>query len=101
MFTKINEEILSAFYEFLEPDQVWEDAEKFEDYSHDELPGYQFYPELVLFPKTTQQVSKILALANKYLFPVIPRGAGTGLSGGALPVYGGCVLSLEKMNKII
>jgi glycolate oxidase len=56
---------------------------------------------LIVFPRTPQQISEILKLANQSHFPVIPRGAGTGFTGGTLPVEGGVVLVLTKMNKIL
>ncbi len=58
-------------------------------------------PDAVVFPITASQVSQILRLANDQRFPVIPRGAGSGLTGGALPVEGGVVLSTERMNRIL
>jgi FAD/FMN-containing dehydrogenases len=74
-----------------------------EPYGHDETPDSQYnhMPEAVVFAETAQQVAAILKLANQYLVPVVPRGAGTGLACGAVPIYGGIVLSLEKMNKIL
>jgi glycolate oxidase len=58
-------------------------------------------PEAVVFPLNPQHISKIIHLANRYLFPVIPRGAGSGFVGGSLPVEGGLVLVLTRMNRII
>nr|WP_273702543.1 FAD-linked oxidase C-terminal domain-containing protein [Tepidanaerobacter syntrophicus] len=58
-------------------------------------------PDVVLKPTSAEQISKIVKLANKYKIPVTPRGAGSGLSGGAVPICGGIVLSVEKMNKIL
>jgi len=58
-------------------------------------------PDLVLFPQNAQEMSQILILANRFRFPVVPRGAGTGMSGGAVPIGGGVVLSLERMDKIL
>jgi len=58
-------------------------------------------PWAVLWPKSTQEISRILKLANAEGFPVIPRGAGTGLAGGAVPVRGGIVLDLCRMNRIL
>jgi glycolate oxidase len=58
-------------------------------------------PNLVVWPTTPEQISKIVKLANEYHFPIIPRGAGTGLSGGAVPKYGGVILDLSRMNKIL
>lgn len=58
-------------------------------------------PEYVVFPKTTDEVSQILAYANEHLLPVTPRGAGTGLAGGAVPVHGGILLDMSQMNQIL
>ncbi len=69
-------------------------------YSYD-ATNQKFLPEAVAFPLNPQQISKIMFLANRHLFPVIPRGAGSGFVGGSLPVEGGLVLVLTKMNKII
>ncbi len=82
-------------------EHVLSDKTAMQDYSHDETMGLQSPPDLVVKAGTAAQVSAIMELANKYLIPVVPRGAGTGLSGGAVPTAGGIVLSLEKMNKIL
>lgn len=58
-------------------------------------------PDMVVFPSSADEVSKILKLANTYLFPVIPRGQGTGLTGGSVPVKGGVVLVFTRMNRIL
>ncbi|MDL2260733.1 FAD-binding oxidoreductase [Methanimicrococcus sp. OttesenSCG-928-J09] len=58
-------------------------------------------PDFVIFPKTTDEVSQILAYANSHLIPVTARGAGTGLAGGAVPVKGGIVLDMSQMNRLI
>ena len=58
-------------------------------------------PDLVVFPSSAEDVSVILKLANRYLFPVIPRGQGTGLTGGSIPLSGGVVLVFSKMNHIL
>ncbi|PCH91133.1 MAG: FAD-binding oxidoreductase [Bacteroidetes bacterium] len=77
------------------------DREALVDYSHDETEDLEFYPEIVLKPTDEKQISAILKICNKENIPITPRGAGTGLSGGALPIYGGVVLSTEKLNKIL
>jgi glycolate oxidase len=58
-------------------------------------------PWVVVRPCSSREISEILRLANRERFPVVPRGAGTGMSGGAVPVQGGVVLSLERMNHIL
>lgn len=69
-------------------------------YSYD-ATNQKFLPDAVVFPKSAEEISLVLKLANKEAFPVIPRGAGSGFSGGSLPVEGGVVVSLERMNKIL
>ncbi len=72
-------------------------------YSHDEVreKGYTRMPEVVVKPVSAGEISRILTLAGEMLIPVTPRGAGSGLSGSAVPVCGGIVLSLERMNRIL
>jgi len=63
--------------------------------------GQSFMPDAVALPDSAEQVSALLKLANRYRFPVIPRGAGSGMTGGALPVKGGLVIVFSRMNRII
>lgn len=79
---------------------VVHDAGALERFGHDETENLVFPPQLAVLPGSTAEVSAVLALACREGIPVTPRGAGTGLSGGALPVAGGLVLSLERMNRI-
>ncbi len=73
-----------------------------EDYAHDEaLTCAPHPPEVVALPTSTQEVSDLLAMANQLRVPVTARGAGTGLSGACVPLHGGILLSLEKMNRIL
>ncbi|HEX8562973.1 MAG TPA: FAD-linked oxidase C-terminal domain-containing protein [Flavobacterium sp.] len=71
------------------------------DYGNDETEDYVFPPAVVLKPGTTDEVSRIMQIAVKYKIPVTPIGGRTGLSGGALPVYGGIGLSMERFSKIL
>ena len=80
---------------------VMTDAESMKDYGHDQTEDLQFYPAVVVKPGSTEEIAAIMKLANREMIPVTPRGAGTGLSGGALPVYGGILLSTERLNKIL
>jgi glycolate oxidase len=82
---------------------IFGDPEKLENYSHDEVAekDYAHFPEVVVKPGSTAEVSQIMQLACTEKIPVTPRGAGTGLSGGAVPVYGGILLSVENMNRIL
>lgn len=77
--------------------------EKMEPFSHDETHGreYAAFPEVVVKAKSADEISAIMKLANREKIPVTPRGAGSGLSGGAVPLMGGILLSLERMNRIL
>jgi glycolate oxidase len=70
-------------------------------YSFDATPIFQTLPEAIIFPEREEQISEILALANLEKFNVVPRGAGTGLSGGAVPVENCVVVVMTRWNKII
>lgn len=86
-----------------EPHVIYANPDRMLDYAHDEVAGeeYAHLPEVIVKPDGANEVSAILKLANRELIPVTPRGAGSGLSGGAVPVYGGILLSLERMNRIL
>ena len=81
------------------------DREKIEAYSKDEVAPHlwekKYEAEVVCFAETAEQISRLMEYANEYRIPVTPRGAGTGLSGGAVPAYKGIELSLERMNRIL
>ncbi|MEX2441994.1 MAG: FAD-linked oxidase C-terminal domain-containing protein [Alkalispirochaeta sp.] len=79
------------------------DSEALEAFSHDEIPDrtYAHEPEVVVNAATAEEVAAVLQLANREHIPVTPRGAGSGLSGGAVPVYGGIVLRTDRMNRIL
>lgn len=80
---------------------VYTDEESLQKYSHDETEDLHYLPEVVIRPSTAEEISAILKICNKEKIPVTPRGAGTGLSGGALPHLGGVLLSTERMNSIL
>ncbi len=82
---------------------IFKDSEKLEPYSHDEIPGkdYAHMPEVVVRPRTKEEISSIMKLANREMVPITPRGAGSGLSGGAVPIKGGILLSVDRMNSIL
>ncbi|HUT56675.1 MAG TPA: FAD-linked oxidase C-terminal domain-containing protein [Phycisphaerae bacterium] len=82
---------------------VFNDPEKLEPYSHDEIAdrSYARMPEALVRPATAGEIAEIMKLANRERFAVTPRGAGSGLSGGAVPVAGGVVLLVDRMNRIL
>lgn len=75
--------------------------EELVSYSYDATPGYCYLPEVVVIPATTEEVAKVLALANSEKIPVYTRGSGTNLCAGTVPVKGGIVLLMTRMNKIL
>ncbi len=77
------------------------DDDFFDDYSKDQTEDLVFVPSVVLLPRTTAEVSQILAYCNEHLLPITARGAGTGLAGGALPTHGGVVLAMQRFNEIL
>ncbi len=101
MYQKVNTGILRQLEGIVGPENVFLDAERMEPYTHDETVGLQAEPEVVVRATSAQQVSEVFKLANSERVPVTPRGAGYGLSGGAVAVEGGIVLSLEKMNRVL
>jgi glycolate oxidase len=92
---------IDKFKNIVGNDYVFADEESLNNYAHDETENLHFLPDIVIKPRTTQEISAIMKLCNEYLIPVTPRGAGTGLSGGALPNLGGVLLSMERMNSIL
>ncbi|WP_429380517.1 FAD-binding oxidoreductase [Mucilaginibacter sp. UYCu711] len=100
-YNKITPDILSAITHIVGSDAVITGHAEMERYSHDETEDLRYYPEVVVKPKSTLEVAALLKLCNEHLIPVTPRGAGTGLSGGALPVMGGLVMAMERFNQII
>ena len=101
-YNPVTKEIIDELVEIVGKNNVISNKEKMETYSHDETPPqYAHMPEVVVTPKTTEEIVKIVKLANRELIPITPRGAGSGLSGGAIPEFGGIVISLEKMNRIL
>src|SRR6201996_2076574 len=100
-FNKITDEMLSAIKAIVGTDAVITQHTGMEAYSHDETEDLSYYPEVVVKPKSAQEVSELMKLCNEHLIPVTPRGAGTGLSGGALAVKGGVLLAMERFNHIL
>ena len=80
---------------------VFADEETLRNYGHDETEQLLFPPEVVIKPHTAAEISSIMKICNTHKIPVTPRGAGTGLSGGAIPHLGGVLLSMERLNTII
>ena len=97
----ITQQHISRFKAIIGAENVLEDEESRLHYGHDETEALSFPPEVVLKPRTAIEISEILKICNAERIPVTPRGAGTGLSGGALPHLGGVLLSTERMNSML
>ncbi|PSL33074.1 FAD-binding oxidoreductase [Chitinophaga ginsengisoli] len=100
-FAKVNTRHLEAFREIIGAAHVIVEAESLDNYAHDETEDLHYLPEVVLKPDTTEQLSRIMRLCQQEGLPVTPRGGGTGLSGGALPQWGGVLISMERFNRIL
>ncbi|MCO5236732.1 MAG: FAD-binding protein [Chitinophagaceae bacterium] len=97
----VGETHVNRFREIVGEAHVYTEEETLNQYGHDETEQLSYLPEIVIKPRTAVEISEILKICNKELIPVTPRGAGTGLSGGALPYKGGVVISTERMNRIL
>ncbi len=100
-YTKVDKEILDLLISIVGKDYVITGPEELNTYGKDQTEQLLYLPEVVLKPRTAEEISKIMSLCSKLHIPVTPRGAGTGLSGGALPQAGGVLLSTERLNSIL
>jgi glycolate oxidase len=97
----LNPEILSELEKIVGPSYLFTDEATRKLYGHDETEDLNFPPHVVVKPANTEEVAKILKISNTYKIPTVPIGARTGLSGGALSIFGGIGISMERFNKII
>lgn len=100
-YGKITPGLLHDFKIIVGSQFVFDDTESLEIYAHDETENLLYRPEIVIKPRSVDEISSIMKICNEHIIPVTPRGAGTGLSGGAIPRFGGVVLSMERMNSIL
>lgn len=100
-FNKIQPADLFFFTSLLGDKYVLGDKDNLDRCASDETEDLHYLPEIVLQPGSVDEVSSIMKYCNEHLIPVTPRGAGTGLSGGALPLYGGVALDMKRFNKIL
>ena len=98
---EITTEILAQIKSIVGAEYVFTDAESFEKYGSDETEKLHYSPAVVVKPRKAEEIGALMQLANKHLIPVTPRGAGTGLTGGALPHLGGLVIAMERFNSIL
>jgi glycolate oxidase len=93
--------IIDQFKNIVGNEFVLSDEESRANYGHDETEHLLYPPEVVLRPRTAEEISRVMQICNHHRIPVTPRGAGTGLSGGALPHLGGVLISTDRMNSIL
>lgn len=100
-YKKLDKSDIQHFQKALSEDRVLYDEEHLIAYGSDYTEDLNFPPEVVLRVESTEEVCAVMRHCHEHNIPVTPRGAGTGLSGGAIPVHGGVCLSVERMNKIL
>ncbi|MES2864038.1 MAG: FAD-linked oxidase C-terminal domain-containing protein [Bacteroidota bacterium] len=96
-----NKEAFQKLTAIVGENYIFTDTETLMHFGHDETEDLSFPPQVVIKPANAQEISEILKVANQFKIPTTPIGARTGLSGGALSIYGGIGLSLERLNKIL
>lgn len=100
-YGKVTSELIEQFNKIV-PGKVYVNGDINKDYFHDEMPIYgKGEPDVVIEATTTEDIAKIVKLCYENSIPVIPRGAGTGLTGAAVAIYGGVMIDMSKMNKIL
>jgi glycolate oxidase len=97
----IDKKVVSQLEKIVGKGAVLTAKEDLNAYSYDGTTTWAHMPDVVVLPTTTEQVSRILKLANEKIIPVTPRGAGTNVSGGSIPIKGGIVLCTTRMKKIL
>jgi len=101
MYNKVDDKLLGRLENELGEDVVFSSEEVLEAYSRDETRGLQAYPEAVVKARNVDQVQRVVELASESRIPLTPRGLGYGLSGGAVPIHGGIVISMERMDQLL
>ncbi|MFQ5686746.1 MAG: FAD-binding oxidoreductase, partial [Candidatus Scalindua sp.] len=97
---KIQAKVFEEFCDSIDRENVFDNIEERVCYSFDATKEKSI-PDLVIRPHSTEQVSNTVSIANKHNIPICPRGAGTGLSGGSVPIKGGIALDLKNMDRIV
>jgi glycolate oxidase len=97
----VTDELAEELRRRLAPDRIITDETRLRTFECDAITGYRVVPALVAFPETTEEVAAVVGVCAREHIPYVARGAGTGLSGGALPVAEGIVISLARMRKVL
>lgn len=96
----LSRKIISKLKKIVGSEHLTCEREELQCYSYDGT-AMEFLPAAVVFPGSVEEVSAIMRLASEFVFPVVPRGAGTGMTGGALPISGGLVMAMGRLNRIL
>jgi glycolate oxidase subunit GlcD len=97
----VRREVVEKLREIVGLEAVVADSTELLVYECDALPLFKHRPDAVVFARTTEQVASVVRLANEYDIPFLPRGSGTGLSGGAMAAEGGIIIEMQRMNRIL
>ncbi len=97
----LDQSVLDRLTEIVGQENTFTEQEDLSAYSYDATSIWVHAPDVVVFPITTEQVSAVIKLANEHKIPVTPRGGGTNVSGGSVPIQGGIVLCTARMNRIV
>lgn len=100
LYSKVTPALVARLEKIVGREHAVKNSAALENYAHDETPGYHALPEVAVKPGSTREVARILQVANEHRIPITPRSGGTSLSAGAVPLCGGIVLLLERMNRI-
>ncbi len=100
-WNRLTEEDVARLREICTPERVYVGEAINEDYYHDELAEVRAQPEVLVEPLTTEEVAEIMKYAYEHNIPVTPRGAGTGLCGGAVAIHGGTLISTANMTQVL
>jgi len=97
----LDSEVRQSLLQWLGQERFRDDQETLVTHSYDATPMLQSLPDAVVYPETTAEVQSILRLANEHRIPIVPRGAASNLCGGTVPVQGGIVVAMSRMNKLL
>jgi len=100
-YKKLDAKDIEFLVSVLDKDRVFTGDTINDDFSHDEMGGISKMPDVLVEVLTTDEVSKIMKYANENMIPVVARGSGTGLVGASVPIYGGIMINMSKMNNIL
>ncbi|WAG56287.1 FAD-binding oxidoreductase [Clostridium estertheticum] len=100
-YKKLDAKDIEFLVSILGKDRVFTGEDINDDFSHDEMGGISKMPEVLVEVLTTDEVSKIMKYASDNVIPVVARGSGTGLVGASVPIFGGIMINMSRMNKIL